>query len=369
MSLKVKNIIEYMESIAPSSYAMEWDRVGLQVGSPKKTVQRIMITLEVNLGVLKEAADKGVDLIISHHPLIFKPLEKIDFENSKGAMIQKMIQEDLHLYISHTNMDAAPEGLNHYIAEKIGLNNIATLSSFESKPYCKFIVYVPETYKDEIIEAIHQGGGGYIGNYSHCTFGTQGIGTFKPKEGASPFLGKENELEKVKETKIETIVQRKDFPNLLEIVKKAHPYEEVAYDLYPMEIPMENVGLGRIGDLSDGVKVKSFIQHLKKTLQLNEVRYVGDLQHEVSRIAILNGSGGDFIKTAKNAGAECFVTGDLKYHEAQDAMDAGMTIIDIGHYESEIIFRELIKSKLQTHFGQGLEIFLAESLKNPFHTL
>ncbi len=369
MSLKIKDITDYMETIAPTSYAMEWDQVGLQIGSLKKEVQRIMITLEINFDVLEEAANSGVDLIISHHPLIFKPLDRIDFEGSKGAMIQKIIQADLHVYVCHTNMDVAPKGLNQYIAEKIGLKDIEILSPSDVKPFCKFIVYVPGTHREKIIEAIHKGGGGHIGNYSHCTFGTAGIGTFKPQEGAAPFLGKKNELENVEENKIETIIRRKDIPKLLKTVRDVHPYEEVAYDLYPLEIAEENVGLGRIGKLTRVRSLETFIKQLKPMLQLNEVRYVGDLHREISKVAILNGSGGDFIQEAKKAGADCFITGDVKYHEAQDAMDAGMPIVDIGHYESEIIFRDLIKNQLETQFGDSLEIYLAGNLKNPFRTI
>ncbi|NBG88499.1 Nif3-like dinuclear metal center hexameric protein [Isachenkonia alkalipeptolytica] len=369
MSLKVKDIIKHMESIAPKSYAMAWDRVGLQIGSPEKEVQRIMVTLEINLEVLQEASERGVDLIISHHPLIFKALDEIDFESRKGAMIQRIIQEDIHIYVSHTNMDIAPEGLNEYIGEKIGLKNMDVISPLEIKPYCKFIVYVPETHREIVIEAIDKGGGGHIGNYSHCTFGTAGIGTFKPGEGSNPFLGKKDELERTEENKLETIVERKNIGKLLKEVEKVHPYEEVAYDLYPLEIPLGKVGLGRIGRLKQATSVESFIEYLKKVLKLKEVRYVGDLHREISTVAILNGSGGDFIQQANKAGADCFITGDLKYHEAQDAMDEEISILDIGHYESEIIFREFIKNQLKNRFKEEVEIYIAEDLKNPFKVL
>lgn len=366
MSLKVKDIMSFMESIAPKNYAMEWDRIGLQIGSPQKEVKRIMVTLEINADVLQEAVDKEVDLIISHHPLIFKSISKIDFEDTKGVIIQKIIQEDLHVYVSHTNMDVAPSGLNQHIAEKIGLKNIGVLSPSDIKPYYKFIVYVPETHKEKIIEAINKGGGGHIGNYSHCTFRTSGIGTFKPEEGSNPFLGKKDKMEKVEEIKIETIVERKDIPNLLNKVQQAHPYEEVVYDLFPLEIPLANVGLGRIGELSGTQSLVTFIQHLKNILQLKEVKYVGDLYHEISKVAILNGSGGDYIEEATKAGADCFITGDVKYHEAQDAMGGDMSILDIGHYDSEIIFREFIKTQLENRFGKALEVHVAQKLKNPF---
>ncbi len=368
MSIKVKDIIEQLESIAPKTYAMEWDRVGLQIGSKSKEVQRIMVTLEVNEGVVREAVEKDVDLIISHHPLIFKPLENIDFEEPKGAMIQKIIQQDIQIYVTHTNMDVAPEGLNQYIAEKIGLREIELLASSDLKPYYKFTVYVPKTHREKIIDAIHSGGGGHIGSYSHCTFGTSGIGTFKPGTGSNPFLGKKDALEMVEEYKVETIVERKDIPRLIKEVQLAHPYEEVAYDLYPLEIPLKNVGLGRFGKLSNTLGLEEFIRHLKKILQLKEVRFVGDLQRDITNVAILNGSGGDFVEQARRVGADCYITGDLKYHEAQDASVGEMAILDIGHYESEIIFREFIKNKLQDRF-EDLEIHLAENLNNPFKTL
>lgn len=369
MSCKVKDIIKHMETLAPKNYAMPWDRVGLQVGSPKKEVHRILVTLEINLNVLKEASDKDVDLIISHHPLIFKPLEKIDFESCKGAMIQKIIQEDIHVYVSHTNMDVAPNGLNAYIGEKIGLENTEVLSPLEIKPYYKFVVYVPDTHKENIISAINEGGGGQIGNYSCCTFQTSGLGTFKPEEESKPFLGKKGELENVEETKIETIIPKNEIQRLLETVKKAHPYEEMAYDLYPMEIPLNNTGLGRIGSLPQKQVAKDFIQDLKKKLDLKEVRYVGDSHREVSKVAILNGSGGDYIKQAQKAGADCFITGDVKYHDAQEAMQEDMSILDIGHYESEIIFREYIKNYLEKHVKKEVEVFIAKDLKNPFVVL
>ena len=369
MSLKIKDITDYMETIAPKAYAMEWDKVGLQIGSPKKEVRSIMVTLEINLNVIKEASEKKVDLIISHHPLIFKPLAEIDFEDPKGAIIQKIIREDIHVYVTHTNMDTSPKGLNQHIAEKIGLKSIDVLSPSIEKPYVKFIVYVPETHRESIIAAINKGGGGHIGNYSHCTFRTVGIGTFKPGSGSDPFLGKKDKLEKVEESKVETIVERKDIPNLLREVQRVHPYEEVAYDLYPLDIPIKHVGLGRIGDLSKKQSLANLIQHLKKVLDLKQVRFVGNLQQEISKVAILNGSGGDFIQQARMAGADCFITGDVKYHEAQDVMDKEMMILDIGHYESEIIFRGFIKNQLEKQFGETIKIHVAKELKNPFNTL
>lgn len=368
MSVTVQEIMDLMESIAPKSYAMEWDHVGLQIGSPKKEVQRIMITLEINLKVVEEAVAKSVDLIISHHPLIFNPLSKIDFEDPKGATIQKIIQEDLHIYVSHTNMDVAPRGLNHHIAEKIGLKNISVLDAYELKPYYKFIVYVPKTHSPLMIDAIHKGGGGYIGNYSHCTYKISGTGTFKPEEGSNPFLGEKNELEKVEEDKVETIVEQKDIQRLIHEVQKAHPYEEVAYDLYPLEKSMDHVGLGRIGELTKTENLEAFIGELKASLQLSQVRYVGNLKQEISKVGILNGSGGDFATKAQKAGVDCFITGDLKYHDAQDAMEGEMAVVDIGHYESEIIFREFIKAYLKTSLGDQVEYYLANTLENPLKT-
>lgn len=368
MPVRVQEIMELMENIAPKSYAMEWDHVGLQIGSPKKEVQRIMITLEVNLQVVEEAIANSVDLIISHHPLIFKPLSTIDFEDPKGAAIQKIIQKDIHIYVSHTNMDVAPEGLNNHIAEKIGLKNTSVLDSYGLKPYYKFIVYVPKTHSPLIIDAIHKGGGGYIGNYSHCTYRTSGTGTFKPGEGSNPFLGKKNELETVEEDKIETIVEQENIQRLINEVQKAHPYEEVAYDLYPLEKSMTQVGLGRIGELIEAKKLEVFIAELKDTLQLSHVRYVGNLKQEISKVAILNGSGGDFTTKAQKAGVDCFITGDLKYHDAQDAMEGKMAIVDIGHYESEIIFGEFIKTYLKTQLGDQVELYLAKALENPLKT-
>lgn len=351
MSLRIKNIIDYIETIAPTSYAMEWDRVGLQIGSPKKEVHRIMITLEINSDVLKEATDKGADLIVSHHPLIFKPIEKIDFEDPKGAMIQKIIQEDLHVYACHTNMDVAPKGLNQYIAEKIGLNNIGILTPAEIKPYCKFIVYVPETHREKIITAIHKGGGGQIGNYSHCTFGTEGIGTFKPEEGATPFLGKRNELEKVNENKIETIIERKDVPKLLKAVKQAHPYEEVAYDLYPLALEGKTIGLGLFFELKDQVSLETIIKKCHEELKPDALRFFDAGKDKFSRIAICGGSGGSLIEKVVQQQAEIFISGDFRYHDLKLAQDYGLALVDAGHDATEwpgvVFIKKYLEKRLE----------------------
>ncbi len=378
MALRVKEIVKMIESMAPKEYAMEWDNVGIQIGSENKEVKHILIALEINEDVLKMGEENGIDLIITHHPLLFKGLKSINFDTYQGSLLHRAIRDDLHIYSCHTNIDVAPEGLNQNMAEKIGLKNIEVMAVEDRKPYVKFAVYVPQDDVEKVADAISKGGGGVIGNYSHCTFRTAGKGTFLPGEGANPSIGEKGSMEYVDEVKLETIVPKKDLHRVIQQVKDAHPYEEVAFDVLSLENIDQRAGLGRRGVLEEPLLLSDWIKRLKDRLRIDSIKVSGNLDHRIQSVGILNGSGADYIPLAIQQGLDCFITGDVKYHDAQNAMDADLDILDIGHYESEIFFvdflADFLEENLKEH-NQGLEeneqirIHRDRTLPNPFKTL
>ncbi|MCF6408511.1 Nif3-like dinuclear metal center hexameric protein [Alkalihalobacillus sp. EGI L200015] len=320
-----------MEQLAPKWLAMEGDPIGLQVGSLKKRVKKVMVTLDVIEPVIDEAIREEVDLIISHHPLIYMPLRKINPDTSHGRTIQKLLKHDITLYAAHTNLDVAEGGVNDLLAHIIGIGDTEVLVETAEDQLKKLIVFVPGTHAEAVRDALGNAGSGFIGNYSHCTFNTPGTGTFIPHEGTNPHIGEQGKIEFVDEIKVETIYPASIEKEVIAALRESHPYEEVAYDLLTLENPGKPLGVGRIGKLQGEMTVGDLAEQLKKTFKLGGVRVVGDLQKPVKKIAVSGGEGNDFIRKAKLKGADVFITGDIKYHYAHDAWMEGMAIIDPGH--------------------------------------
>ncbi|WP_322972500.1 Nif3-like dinuclear metal center hexameric protein [Pseudalkalibacillus salsuginis] len=326
-----QEIIQRMEQLAPKWLAMEGDPIGLQVGSLKKRVKKVMVTLDVIEPVIDEAIREEVDLIISHHPLIYMPLRKINPDTSHGRTIQKLLKHDITLYAAHTNLDVAEGGVNDLLAHIIGIGDTEVLVETAEDQLKKLIVFVPGTHAEAVRDALGNAGSGFIGNYSHCTFNTPGTGTFIPHEGTNPHIGEQGKIEFVDEIKVETIYPASIEKEVIAALRESHPYEEVAYDLLTLENPGKPLGVGRIGKLQGEMTVGDLAEQLKKTFKLGGVRVVGDLQKPVKKIAVSGGEGNDFIRKAKLKGADVFITGDIKYHYAHDAWMEGMAIIDPGH--------------------------------------
>ena len=230
--MRLSNLIEKIENKYPTNLAYSWDNVGLLVGDYEKEVKKVLVTLEANEKVVDEAISNKVDLIITHHPFIFSKINRVNSGDLKGRLILKLIKNDISLYSMHTNFDIAKDGLNDYFMEIMGFKNCEILEETQVEKLYKFVVYVPKTHEEIIREVLGKNKAGYIGNYSHCTFNTDGIGTFKAEDGANPYLGTIGEIEKAEEVKIETIVQESILYKVIDEVVKAHPYEEVAYDIY-----------------------------------------------------------------------------------------------------------------------------------------
>lgn len=372
MPTKVKEIIQLIEDLAPKRAAEAWDQVGLQLGGYQDEVNNVLVALEITERVLAEAIEKNIQMIIVHHPFLFKAVKRINRDDPKGKLIYQAILNNIAIYSAHTNIDAVENGLNHQLAEICGLEDIQFLEVTGKQQFYKLVVYVPLGHEEGVANALAQGGAGHIGNYSHCSFRTKGIGTFLPLTGANPFIGKEDSLERVEEIRLETIVNGHQLKGVITKMLSAHPYEEVAYDLYPLANEVPLWGIGRVGRLKDPVELNIYVEEIKALLQVDRVRVIGKVNDVIERVAIVNGSGAEYIQAAAAAGCDCLITGDVKYHDAQLALELGINVIDAGHYETEAFFVDWMCDYL----NQGLKdkdlaanIIPSSTYINPFQYL
>lgn len=369
MAERVSNITKLLEELAPQKYAMSWDNVGLQLGGREELISRVLVCLDVTEAVLSEAIEKKIDLIICHHPIIFKPIKSVLMNNSQGRLIYKAIKNNISIYCSHTNIDIAPDGLNTYVANKLGLEKMSILDVTASEKLFKLVTFVPEEYVEQVSEAMATEGAGHIGNYSHCSFRSVGTGSFKALEGTNPFIGKIGEVEKVTEVRLETIVPEKRLDRVIEGLQEAHPYEEVAYDIYPLTLVTDRVGIGRVGHLRNPRLLSDFIEDIKDVFKLDRLKLVGDEARSIEKVCIVNGSGAEYISAAARSLCDCLITGDVKYHEAQMASELGLNVIDAGHYETEVLFTELIAAYLEEkkkEKNMSFEVIKSNIAVNPF---
>ncbi|WP_182200556.1 Nif3-like dinuclear metal center hexameric protein [Paraliobacillus salinarum] len=341
-SILAKDVINIIERWAPKKLASDWDNVGLQIGTLQKEVKNVMVTLDVLECVVDEAIEKQVDLIIAHHPILFKGLKQINYDQAKGRTIQKLIKNDIAVYAAHTNLDIAVGGVNDMLAKKLGVRDTNVLVPSDHEGLMKLVAYVPETHVEQVKIALGDQGAGHIGNYSHCTFTQEGTGSFVPREGTDPYIGSLGKEEKVKEMKLETIIYESEKDFFVKILLESHPYEEPAFDLIPLANHGKVNGLGRIGFLAHEVKLEDFCNQVKEKLDISNLRVIGNLNKKVSKVAILGGSGEGFISKAKQLGADVYITGDLTFHEAQDAMEMGLAVIDPGHYVEKVMIEGMI---------------------------
>lgn len=330
-------IIELFEQFSPKHYAMEGDPIGLHIGSLNKPVSKVMIALDVLEEVVDEAIEKGVELIIAHHPLIYRPLKKIDTTSAAGRIVEKLIKHDIAVYAAHTNLDVAKGGVNDLLAAALQLEKTEVLVPTYKVALKKLVVFVPREAEEKVREALGKAGAGAIGNYSSCSFSAEGTGRFLPQEGSEPTIGQVGQLEAVSEVRIETIFPETIEKKVLSAMLKAHPYEEVAYDMYSLDNQGEVLGLGKIGSLAHEMTLEEFAEHVKKRLDVERVRVVGDLNTKVKKVAVLGGDGNKYFHSAKFKGADVYVTGDMYYHTAHDAMMLGLNIVDPGHNVEKVM--------------------------------
>ncbi len=333
--MKAKEVISILNSLAPPFLIDSWDNSGLQIGSTEKQVKKILISLDLNENTLKKAIEGRVDMIVTHHPFLFGTLRNITLDDYRGKMIRDIIKNDITVFSMHTNLDMCEGGVNDVLCEILGINSDKPLSKIFTDRLYKISVFVPKDYSEQVRGALGDSGAGFIGNYSHCTFSSNGTGRFLPTEHSEPFIGTTGKLELVEEEKIETIVDEHKLQNVIGEMIKAHPYEEVAYDIYPLNNKGAIYGYGRVGNLKATMTLREFSKMVNDNLECSDLRIYGEQDKTIKKVAVCGGSGASFIKDACRENVDVYVTGDIKYHDAQQALELGVTVLDAGHFETE----------------------------------
>ena len=374
MKARVRDIIKVMQSIAPPSFAEEWDNVGLQVGEKDWAVKNIWIALDPLKEVVKAACDKGIDLLITHHPMIFKPLKCVDLSTTAGSIINMALCNRMAIFAAHTNLDKARGGINDILADIIGLNNLKVLNKPVKTKKFKLVVYVPLEHEKRVFEALFKSGEGRIGNYTCCTFRNHGKGTFRPGFGSKPFRGKIGEIAHTDELRIELVVAKDNLKQLINNIRKHHPYETLAYDIYPLFVSEteSSEGLGRIGETNGTVSLLSLAKNIKEKLGLKYIKIAGRPDLTIDKVAVCSGSGSSLMDDFLASGAEVYISGDLGYHNARAAEAAGRGLIDIGHFASEHIIVKNLAEKLGeilTEAGFDVGIKACDMEADPFMIL
>jgi len=347
----VADIIRIMEKLAHPSLAESWDSVGLQVGSRDWPVETVWVALDPLPEVVKKACQQQVDMLITHHPLLFRPLSAIDFNTPVGAILQLATQSGLTIFAAHTNLDKAHMGTNHCLADRIGLTDRSVLTDPSMAEFRKLVIYAPASHEQQVLNALFETRAGIIGEYTCCSFRNPGVGTFLPSEHARPFIGEQGHISHVDEVRIETRIHACHLADVLAHVRKNHPYENMAYDVYALPSEPDGQGMGRVGNLKSPVSLKELTGSLKKILNVQSIRFAGDPDRIIRTAAVCTGSGSSLMKAFIASGADVYISGDLHYHDARTVEEMGKGLIDIGHFASE----HLIVTVLADHIRASLD--------------
>jgi len=362
--MKIKDLIAPLEAWAPRSLQEDYDNSGLQVGDPEAEVNAAMVCLDCTEAVVEEAAAKGCGLIISHHPVIFRGLKSLVARSHVERTLLAAIRHGIALFAIHTNLDNVIDGVNGEIAARLGLTNLRVLSP-KAGQLRKLVVFVPRSHAEAVRTALFNAGAGHIGGYDECSFNLEGTGTFRGVEDTNPFVGQRGQRHAEAETRIEVIYPVTREAGILRELREAHPYEEVAYDLYPIANAHHGIGSGLLGEWEAPMTEIDFLAKLKQTFGLQAIRHTVLSGRPIHRVALCGGSGAFLLPQAKAVGADAYITADVKYHEFFEA-DGRLLLADIGHYGSEQFTMHLIQRRLGEHFPT-FAVRLTESVTDPIH--
>jgi len=346
--MKIKDITDFLESIAPLQYQESYDNSGLIVGDKNSTIKKALVTLDVTEAVIEEAVAEKCQLVIAHHPIVFGGLKKLNGKNYVERTVIKAIKNNIAIYAIHTNFDNVMDGVNAKICERLGLVDCEILLP-KKQLLKKLYTFIPTPHYDRVTKAVFDAGAGYIGNYSETSFNVTGTGTFKGNKAANPTIGQRGVLETVEEIKFETIFPGIIESKVVEALIDAHPYEEVAYDIVALDNYYSKVGSGMVGNLQVPLEELTFLKATKKQLQTGCIRYTPLRQKPVKRVAVCGGSGRFLLNNAIAAGADVFITADFKYHDFFDA-EGKIVVADVGHFESEQFTKHLLIERISEKF-------------------
>lgn len=368
---KLSDIVGIINKIAPPSLAEDWDNAGLQVGDTSSEIERIMVALDPCPEAVDSAINNSCQLLITHHPLIFKPLKRISTTDETGRLIHKAIANNLAIASLHTNYDVAQNGVNDLLAKALGVTGCRPLKVSHREELLKLTLFVPATHHDALMDILLPFSW-LSGNYSDCSFTTSGQGTFRPLEGASPYIGKVGERETVAESRFEMLIRSTDLQAALKAMRKAHPYEEPAFDITPLLNEGRQSGIGRIGRLESSPFLKDFAKSVKKSLGTASLRVVGNPEQRISKLALCGGSGASLLREAAREGADLFLTGDIKYHDAREAQALGLSMIDAGHFATEKLMIEGLSLQMEKELKSRrfeIEVLRCTIESDPFEVI
>lgn len=359
--IKVSEIISYINEIAPTDQAVKDDPIGLHVGDISSDVSCIGVALDASHTTVNNAINNDVNMLITHHPLIFNPLKSLVAGDAVSERVINLVKHNIALYCAHTNFDRAEDGTNDSLAQALELTGVEHIIEVNDHNLCKVVVFVPKENAYALANALGDVGAGSIGLYSHCSFHTEGTGYFKPLSGSNPTIGTTNNLESVGEIRLEMVCPEHILSDIICTISKVHPYETPAYDIYPLHNKLPYQGIGRIGNLEYSISFPEFARYVDKKLRCNGMRVYGKISKPIKRVALCAGGGAKYYKEAFFKGADVFVTGDVTYHTIVDAQPLDMGIIDAGHRETEIPGVISLHKKIQEKFaGFGIQTIYLE---------
>ncbi|MCL4234456.1 MAG: Nif3-like dinuclear metal center hexameric protein [Deltaproteobacteria bacterium] len=361
-----------LDALYPPALAEDWDNVGLLVGSPTDAVRGVATALEATATTIGEAARLGANLLVTHHPILFKPLSAIRFDRPAGALIADAVRGDVAIFAIHTNADWADGGLNDRLATALGLADVRPLEPRARTTRAKLVTFVPRDRAHDVSMAMFGAGAGVIGNYSCCSFQLDGTGTFFPEAGASPFSGAVGELAREDETRLEVLVDEDRLRAVVDAMIAAHPYEEVAYDVYPLRANPRRDGVARLGVFTSPAWARDLANTLRDVTGATRVVGAGALDRVVRRAVICTGAGASLIEKTARLGDAVLITGDLKYHDARHAEDLGVAVLDVGHFASEIGFARMVETALAEELrrhGIDVPVRALDVVRDPVESL
>ncbi len=362
--IKISEIIDAFDQYAPFALQENYDNSGLLIGDKNIIVKSALLCIDLIEEVVDEAITRKCDIIISHHPFIFSGIKKINSLTDTGRVIQKLIKNDIAVLAVHTNLDNAFKGVSTKLALKLGIKNISILSPLHDK-LSKLIVFVPNEHAERLRSALFQLGAGNIGNYDRCSFNVEGVGTFRAGAGANPFVGTVNELHTEAETRIETL-----FPSFLSMqvvntIRKNHPYEEPAFDIFPISNVLTDAGAGVIGEFETPLTEEEFLCHISNTLKIKSLRHTKRIGHNIKKVALCGGSGASYLLNALAVRADAYISADFKYHQFFEAENK-ILVVDAGHFETEQFTTEIFYDLLIEKFPK-FAVHFTETITNPIN--
>ena len=362
--MKLKDLCSFLDSGVPLSFQEGYDNSGLQVGLPEREISSALVTLDVTEEVMDEAVAGKIDVVISHHPLIFNGIMSLAGKSYTERILYEAVKNDIAVYSAHTNLDAFSNGVSRKMSEKIGLEEIRVLSPSGNK-LLKLVTYIPESHIEAVRDKLFESGAGVIGNYDNCGFTTSGTGSFRANEMAKPFAGEKGKIHFEKEIRFETILFSHLKEKVIKALLNAHPYEEVAYDLYALENKNAEIGLGCVGKFHNPVSENEFLKLVCSVFNAKGIRYSKLTGKSVRKVALCGGSGASLINLAISSEADVFLTSDIKYHDFFKAENK-ILLVDTGHFESEKFSGEILKDLIIKKFPK-FAVRFSETNTNPIN--